>query len=167
MEHRFRYQGKDYRVSLERAPESTSAQVDGREHRLRRFPTREGTLILEIDGQLHRISFARDSGCLLLAQGGVAYRLESVDPLSALRISHHHEHGLEAPMPGQVRLVAVKVGETVQRGQTLVVVEAMKMEIRITAPEPSRVVKIHHRAGDQVERGQVLVELDSTGGSDQ
>jgi acetyl/propionyl-CoA carboxylase alpha subunit len=167
MEHRFRYQGKDYRVSLERASESLNARVDERVHHLRRLPTGEGALILEIDGQLHRISFARDSAGLLLAQGGVTYRLEGVDPLGALRVLHRHDHGLEAPMPGQVRLVAVKVGETVERGQTLVVVEAMKMEIRITAPEPSRVLKIRHRAGDQVERGQVLVELDPIGANDQ
>ncbi|MCI0567132.1 MAG: hypothetical protein L0Z52_02940 [Acidobacteria bacterium] len=167
MEHRFRWQGKAYCVSLVRAPESMRAQVDGREHRLRRIPAQEGSLILEIDGKLHRIPFARDSDCLHLAQGGVAYRLKSVDPLRATRTLHHHEHGLEAPMPGQVRLVAVEVGEAVQRGQTLLVVEAMKMEIRITAPEPSRVVKIHCLAGDQVERGQVLVELDSIGDNNQ
>ena len=70
-------------------------------------------------------------------------------------------------MPGLVRLVAVEAGASVQRGQTLVVLEAMKMEIRITAPEPSRVVKISCRVGDQVERGQVLVELDSIGDSKQ
>jgi len=135
--------------------------VDGREHELRRIPAQEGTLVLELQGKLHPIAYARDSDCLLLAHGGMAYRLESVDPLLALRVLHHHEHGLEAPMPGLVRLVAVEVGDAVQRGQTLVVVEAMKMEIRITAPEPSRVVKIHCLVGDQVERGQVLVDLDS------
>src|SRR5262245_12950142 len=167
MEHRFRWQGKDYCVSLERAPESICARVDGREHRLRRIPTQEGSLLLEIDGKLHRIPYARDADSTLLSQGGEAYRLESVDPMRVARTMHHHEHGLEAPMPGQIRLVAVEVGDEVQRGQTLVVVEAMKMEIRITAPAPSRVMKIHSRAGDQVERGQVLVELDSIGASDQ
>ncbi|PYQ14688.1 MAG: hypothetical protein DMH00_01155 [Acidobacteria bacterium] len=67
-------------------------------------------------------------------------------------------------MPGLVRRVAVVAGETVRRGQTLVVLEAMKMEIRITAPEQARVIKLHCGAGDQVDRGQVLVDLDATGG---
>ena len=66
MEHRFRWQGKDYCVSLVRAPESMRAQVDGREHRLRRIPSQQGILILEIDGKLHRIPFARDSDRLHL-----------------------------------------------------------------------------------------------------
>jgi 3-methylcrotonyl-CoA carboxylase alpha subunit len=161
MEYRFRWLGKEYAVILEPGPESIRASVDGREQRLRPLPAPEGTLILEIEGKRHRIPFAHDKDSLHLARGGVSYRLERVDPMRSLRVLHHHEHGLEAPMPGLVRLVAVEMGAVVQRGQTLVVVEAMKMEIRITAPEPSRVVKIHCRLGEQVERGQVLVELDS------
>jgi len=167
MEQRFRWQGKEYAVKLERASETLRAAVDGREHEVRHIAARPGTLILELQGKLHRIAFARDSDSLLLTQGGAVYRLECVDPLHALRVLPHHEHGLEAPMPGLVRLVAVEVGDAVQSGQTLVVVEAMKMEIRVTAPEASRVVKISCRVGDQVERGQVLVELDSTGDSKQ
>jgi acetyl/propionyl-CoA carboxylase alpha subunit len=161
MEHRFRCQGVEFTVSLGDAPESLHARVDGRDHRARFISTQEGILILEIDGQQQRICFARDGDDWLLAQHGIAYRLEKVDPLRTLRVLQHHEHGLEAPMPGLVRLVAVELGEVVQRGQTLVVVEAMKMEIRITAPEPSRVVKIHCRLGEQVERGQILVDLES------
>jgi 3-methylcrotonyl-CoA carboxylase alpha subunit len=167
IEQRFRWQGKEYTVKLEHATESLRAEVDGRAHELRRIAAPEGTLILELQGKLHRIAFARDSDSLLLTQGGAAYRLERVDPLRAPRVLQHHEHGLEAPMPGLVRLVAVEAGASVQRGQTLVVVEAMKMEIRITAPGPSRIVKISCRVGDQVERGQVLVELDSIGDSKQ
>ena len=163
MEHRFRWQETEYSVSLEADALSIRVSVDGREHRLRKMPAGNGCLMLEIDGKLQRISFARDSDALLLSQGGVAYRLERVDPLRAQRALQHHEHGLEAPMPGLVRLVAVQVGDVVERGQTLVVVEAMKMEIRITAPEASRVVKLRCSAGEQVERGQVLVDLDSIG----
>ncbi|MDX2163571.1 MAG: acetyl-CoA carboxylase biotin carboxylase subunit [bacterium] len=66
---------------------------------------------------------------------------------------------LTAPMPGQVRDVQVIVGEAVKRGQTLVLLEAMKMEIRITAPGDGVVRAVHVQPGQTVERDQPVVEL--------
>jgi len=67
---------------------------------------------------------------------------------------------IEAPMPGQIVDVRVKVGDAVAAGATLVVLEAMKMETRLTAPVAGRVRCVHCTAGQTVERGQVLVELE-------
>jgi propionyl-CoA carboxylase alpha chain len=64
---------------------------------------------------------------------------------------------LVAPMPGSVVSVAVKVGDTVRKGQTIVVLEAMKMEHPIGSPEDGTVDEVKVAAGDQVERGAVLV----------
>jgi acetyl/propionyl-CoA carboxylase alpha subunit len=66
---------------------------------------------------------------------------------------------LEAAMPGLVRGVLVKEGDTVERGQALVLLEAMKMEIRVAAPHEGRVVKVLVAAGETVDRGQRLIEL--------
>ena len=63
-------------------------------------------------------------------------------------------------MPGQVRELLVTAGETVTRGQTLLLLEAMKMEIRITAPSDGRVKRLLVAAGDVVDRGQRLVEME-------
>lgn len=76
---------------------------------------------------------------------------------------------IRAPMPGLVVKVAVDEGETVRRGQGVVIVEAMKMENELAADAPSRVARIHVAAGDTVEKGQVLVELEPcevAGGAD-
>lgn len=69
---------------------------------------------------------------------------------------------LTAEMPGQVMDVRVSEGETVTSGQVLVILEAMKMEIRITAPADSLVKQIPVQTGDVVERGQTLIDLDVT-----
>jgi biotin carboxyl carrier protein len=47
----------------------------------------------------------------------------------------------------------------VQKGDTLVLLEAMKMELRIQAPGDGEIARVHCRAGQVVERGQLLVEL--------
>jgi biotin carboxyl carrier protein len=64
-------------------------------------------------------------------------------------------------MPGQVVDVLVAEGETVTRGQTLVILEAMKMEIRAAAPADGRVKRLLVGKGDVVERGQHLVEFEA------
>jgi propionyl-CoA carboxylase alpha chain len=69
--------------------------------------------------------------------------------------------GLVAPMPGKVVSVHVETGDDVENGQLLMIVEAMKMEHRVTAPHAGVVVDVRARSGDQVSGGDLLVVLDS------
>ena len=62
-------------------------------------------------------------------------------------------------MPGVVVSTEVQVGDAVEKGQLLMVLEAMKMEHRITAPRDSIVSEIHVVTGDQVANGELLVRL--------
>ena len=76
---------------------------------------------------------------------------------------HHHAAGalrVTAPMPGQVRAVNVSEGENVTKGQTLLVLEAMKMEIRVQAPQDGVVKKLFVKQGQTVEREQVLIDIE-------
>jgi biotin carboxyl carrier protein len=70
-----------------------------------------------------------------------------------------HVGGLTAPMPGQVRSVSVSPGDIVKKGQTLLTIEAMKMEIRIQAPQDGTVKMLHVKHGQTVEREQILIEV--------
>lgn len=69
--------------------------------------------------------------------------------------------GLTAPMPGLVRNVNVVEGESVTKGQTLMVLEAMKMEIRIHAPMDGVVKSLAVKVGQTVEREQELINVES------
>jgi biotin carboxyl carrier protein len=62
-------------------------------------------------------------------------------------------------MPGQVTRVLIAEGDPVQRGQPLIILEAMKMEIKIAAPHDGRVAKVLVKPGQVVERGQALIEI--------
>jgi len=73
---------------------------------------------------------------------------------------HDHAGELTAPMPGQVRAVNVGEGDTVTKSQTLLVIEAMKMEIRIHASRDGKVKKLFVKQGQTVERDQVLIEIE-------
>ena len=67
-----------------------------------------------------------------------------------------------APMPGKILSIDVAVGDHVDAGQVLVLMEAMKMEHQITAPAPGEVSEVRVAVGDQVDNGEVLVVVDST-----
>lgn len=67
--------------------------------------------------------------------------------------------GLTAPMPGAVLTTEVAAGDTVAKGDLLVILEAMKMEHRIVAPRDGTVEQVHVGVGDQVDNAQLLVTL--------
>jgi len=67
--------------------------------------------------------------------------------------------GMSAPMPGTVLEILVKQGQRVREGQTLLVMEAMKMEHRIQAPRAGEVTRLHYSVGDRVDMGATLVEI--------
>ena len=66
---------------------------------------------------------------------------------------------VEAPMPGKILDVKVKVGDTVSYGQCVVVMEAMKMETEIVAPAAGTVASISVNNGETVDTGAVLITL--------
>jgi biotin carboxyl carrier protein len=68
--------------------------------------------------------------------------------------------GLAAPMPATVIKVLVEPGAQVQRGEVLLLLEAMKMELPIRAPREGRVKALHCRPGELVQPGTALVDLE-------
>ncbi len=64
-----------------------------------------------------------------------------------------------APLPGRVLDVPVKEGDSVQQGEVIIVLEAMKMANKIRAPKAGKISKIHVEFGDAVEKGQALVTV--------
>ena len=70
---------------------------------------------------------------------------------------------LEAPMPGRVTAVKAEPGQRVERGEELLVVEAMKMENALRAPRGGVVRAVHVTAGEMVAPGRPLVEIEAEG----
>jgi pyruvate carboxylase len=66
---------------------------------------------------------------------------------------------IAAPLPGMIATIAVKEGQTVQKGSPLVSIEAMKMETMITANEDGVIKKIHIASGNQVDAKDLLIEF--------
>jgi geranyl-CoA carboxylase alpha subunit len=90
------------------------------------------------------------------------YHLQWVNPLP-LPIDESESAGsLRAPMPGKVIQVLVEVGQTVEKGTVLLILEAMKMEHRIEAPHAGIVENIRYQPGDIVQADEVLLALNES-----
>ena len=93
-------------------------------------------------------------------QGRAPVRFARDDGRRAGSAAPHGAGGtLTADMHGQVVAVHVSEGDPIEKGKVRVVLEAMKMEMRLVAPREGIVKRVHCRVGVVVERGQELVEL--------
>ena len=67
--------------------------------------------------------------------------------------------GVKSPLPGVILDIKVNVGDTVKKGQTIIILEAMKMEIPVVAPQDGTLAGINVAVGDAVENGAVLASM--------
>jgi 3-methylcrotonyl-CoA carboxylase alpha subunit len=124
----------------------------------------DGTLSAKIGETVCHGAAARAGHELTIFEGGKSWRLAIVDPLAALADAEVATDSLTAPMPGKIIAVKVEPGAKVERGQALLVMEAMKMEHTIRAPADGVVEKIHYKVGEQVDEGVELIHFEADEG---
>ena len=127
---------------------------------LRVEPVGDGQWRVVADGVTHRVFAAGPSEAPWIWHDGVVYRPEVADTERPARARRRDATGsLSAPMPATVRAIAVTPGARVARGDTLIVLEAMKMELPLKAPVDGVIAAIACQVGDLVQPGIPLVEL--------
>ena len=102
--------------------------------------------VMKINGTLYPVTL-KDKFDLLLEKMGM-------NANAGARVNH-----VRAPMPGLIIQLKVKDGDTVKAGDTLLILEAMKMENIIKAPGDATVKSVKVKMGDGVEKNQVLIEF--------
>jgi 3-methylcrotonyl-CoA carboxylase alpha subunit len=150
--------GAEHRVELVRDGPGYVARTDGAEHRLA-GQRRPGGLDATVDGRRCAVDLYRHGDQLALWRGAVRLDFEIIDPRHVDARPSVHEGELVARLPGTVVAVSVAVGDAVEAGATLMVLEAMKMEHAVVAPVAGTVAKVHFARGERVPEGAVLVEV--------
>jgi len=151
-----------FEVQVRKAKGGLEALVNGQALSLSLDPAGDGVCVARHPGGVATFHFARDGATIHLFWEGVAYRLVEARE-GARRAARHDAGALEAPMPGRVSAVKVAVGQRVQKGDELLVVEAMKMENALRAPRDGVVRAVHVATGEMVAPGRALVEIDAAG----
>ena len=153
--------GKDYRLELGRAEAGWRCRLDGREIQVDAVLARRDVLSLLIGGKAYEIRRESSATDVHLWVGSVCYRAELRDPrsLRSRRRADADEKGpkrLLAPMPGKVVRVLIGEQQAVEAGQSILVVEAMKMQNEIKSPKKGTVKQIVAAEGANVNAGDVL-----------
>jgi propionyl-CoA carboxylase alpha chain len=163
--------------------------VDGEQHRVRIKPYQGGTLAVldggdlidvigrwspgqrllsvTIDGRGRTVQVRREGRSFVLTTRGASHRVQVMPPHVAELSKHMIEKPapdlsrlLLAPMPGLLTKLDVAVGDKVEPGQPVAVMEAMKMENILRAPKAATVKATPAKAGDSVAVDQVIVEFE-------
>jgi len=138
--------------------------IDGRERIVDSRETGTGTFSLLIDHAASEVSVTSRGEEFQVAVGGRTHRLRLLDERAVRRRKSagtaDGAREVRAAMPGKVVAVLVETGATVERGQGLLVIEAMKMENEIAAPRAGIVAEIRVKPGQNVEAGELLARID-------
>jgi biotin carboxyl carrier protein len=137
-------------------------RVDGVERQALVTRVEPGVYSILLDGRVYEACMDHAGQCLVVLVAGERFEVEVRDPRSWSRKSVAGSPGvatLSAPMPGKVVRVLVAVGDPVEAGQGLVVVEAMKMQNEIKAPRSGQVVSLTVREGATVAAGELLAAI--------
>ena len=150
---------RDQAVDVVDTPGGTVVRIEGQSFHV----TAEGHRI-RVDGAPGGIAWVVSAGDIRwVYYDGCVYELEQ--QRDGRRRTSRHQGSLSAPMPATVRQIRVGVGDAVRRGDTLIVLEAMKMELPVRANADGIVSAIHCAEGELVQPGLPLIELAGTSGA--
>ena len=152
---------KNHRLELEHTDKGWRCRVNGREVQVDAIFPRHDVLSLLLAGKTYEIKRDSSATDVYLWVGGVRYTAEVRDPrsLRSRRGAASNEAGpkkLLAPMPGKVVRVLIHAEQAVEAGQSILVVEAMKMQNEIKSPKNGTVQTIVAAEGANVNAGDVL-----------
>ena len=137
--------GETIQVDARRVGEGLWSLVLGGESIVAEITDEDGVSVVHVDGETYRIRVEEETRYLIRTRGGAAGGGGQV---------------LKAPMPGRVVLIEVAVGQRVQKGDGLVILEAMKMENEFRAAGEGTVKEIRVEVGQAVNPGDVLIVIE-------
>ena len=126
-------------------------------------PAGEGALAITLDGDRFEARIVRRDNDYTSFFGGRSRRLRLFDPLDVTQYeaTAADETAVRSPLPGKIIDLRVKAGDSVSKGQTLLVLEAMKMEHTLNAPIDGKIKSVRYAVGEQVPDGADLVEFET------
>jgi acetyl-CoA/propionyl-CoA carboxylase biotin carboxyl carrier protein len=161
MARQYRISPHGVELELERSATELTLRIDDRAVVIETYHVDERYVTVVIDGQTHRYLYAREAGHIHVASEGQSLCLMPADEeADDATDSAGFTANVVAPMPGKVLDVIAKVGDRLEAGAPLLLLEAMKMEQTIRTATPAIVAEIHVDNDAMVGPGQTLVTLE-------
>jgi len=159
-------EGREYSIEIVAAGHPWQVKVDETVHQVDFLELGGGLYSLIVDGRSYEVDIFEEGEALLVLVEGQAFRLELQEERerrllkSAPGKARVGRQAITAPFPGRVVKVLVLVGDMVEAGDRVVILEAMKMENELKASGPGMVKEIRVEEGKGVGGGEVLVVIE-------
>ncbi|CAD5253681.1 conserved hypothetical protein [Bosea sp. 62] len=133
--------------------------VDGRRHVVESLDEAgDGSHRLTVDGEPVAFARAGSADGAIIRLNGRSFALRRLDA-AAEASGGGGANVVRAPMPGTVIVVHKRVGDSVQRGETIVTIESMKLQMKLDAPRDGEIAEIAAREGEGFDKDAVLARL--------
>ena len=161
MELNYKYHDKSYTVNVVQKDESYLVDINNKSYMVKAVEYSPGFIHFLVGDDNYKTIVSSEENQRHVFWGGKVFKLEKMERTGFdAQIEEKLTGDVESPISGKVVKIEVKEGQEVTANQLLVIVEAMKMEYRITAPFDSKVMDINVEPGKQVEIGQLVVKLE-------
>ena len=162
MQHAFKLGDAEHNLELSRGADGYRLHLADKAIPVDLKTGADGKAWLTLDGTHHEVVIATRGDDVFVHFDGEAYQLRYEHPLQRLAAAGQGsaEDSVRAPMPGSIVAVQVKPGDAVAKGQTLLVMESMKMETTIAAPRDGVVQAINYERAQTFDRDAVLLSLE-------
>jgi 3-methylcrotonyl-CoA carboxylase alpha subunit len=163
MHHAFKLEENEYNLELSRTPAGYCLYLTDGSVPVNLNLLSDGSALLTVSGSSERILLATRGDDVFIHLGGSAYQLRYEHPLQRLAAQSQGaaEDHVRAPMPGSLVALHVEPGQSVTRGETLLVMESMKMETTIIAPRDGVIEAVHFAVGQTFDRDALLLSLEA------
>ncbi len=164
MHHAFKLGDDYYSVELSRAACGYRLHFGDRVVEIDMEVGADGRSWLTVAGRRTEVVITACGDDVFVHLDGESYQLRYQHPLDRLaaQAGGNAENQILAPMPGSIVSVAVAAGDAVSKGQTLLVMESMKMETTLIAPRDAVVASVSFEAGQTFDRDAVLLILEAS-----
>ena len=158
----YEHENHVYNVTIERRENNYFVTYNNTEYKVEAEETKPGQLKIKIGDRLIKSVITEGEKEKFVFVEGEVFRVKPVE-LTGMKKTKKKGGDLSSPISGKVVNVKVKNGDSVKKGDVLMVIEAMKMEYLIRAPFDGKVEKVNFKEKDQIEIGQNTVELTKKG----
>lgn len=154
---------KEYRINLTQSKENNiQVSLGRRKYEVSLEFLSPDEILLNIDGKVHNVIISSNATSYSVYLNGRCFQIEKKSVLQILgpKAGKQKKATVQTSMPGRIVKVLMEEGATVEEGQAVLILEAMKMQNEIKSPQTGRLTKIGPKPGDSVETGALLFTVE-------
>ena len=155
----YEHENHVYNVTIERREKHYFVTYNNTEYKVKAEEIKPGQLKIKIGDKIIKSIITEGEKEKYVFVEGKVFKVRPVELTGMKKRKKKEEGDLSSPISGKVVNIKVKKGDSVKKGDVLMVIEAMKMEYLIRAPYDGKIKNVNFKVNDQVEIGQNTVDI--------